>query len=79
LKRIADIVQKMKQEHDDYEMQRMIDSDLKRASLKSLIDTEIKKSVRGPKYGILLPLKKTMMKKMLAFSSLEHIGCLLFI
>lgn len=79
MKRIADIVQQMKQEHDDYEMQRMIDSDLKRASLKSLIDTKIKKSVRGAKYGILLPLKKTMMKKMLAFSSLEHIGCLLFI
>lgn len=48
----------MKQEHGDYEMQRMIDSDLERTSLKPLIDTEIKKSDRGAKYGILLPTER---------------------
>ncbi|CEG75815.1 hypothetical protein RMATCC62417_10799 [Rhizopus microsporus] len=54
----ADIVQQMKQEHDDYEVQRMIDSDLDRASLKSLIDMKIKRPVRGAKYSILLPTEK---------------------
>lgn len=35
-----------------------MDNDLKRVSLKSLIDTKIKKPVRGAKYGILLPIEK---------------------
>jgi hypothetical protein len=48
----------MKQEHDSYEMQRMIDTDLDRASLKLLIDMDIKKPVKGADYGILLPTEK---------------------
>ncbi|CAO3667133.1 hypothetical protein CU097_012650 [Rhizopus azygosporus] len=54
LKRTVDTVQ----EHDDYEMQRMTGDNLERASLKLLIDTEIKMPARGAKYGILLPVEK---------------------
>jgi uncharacterized protein YrzB (UPF0473 family) len=48
----------MKQEHDNYQLQRMIDKDVDRASLKSLIDMEIKKPEKGVEYGILLPIEK---------------------
>lgn len=53
------VVQQMKQEHDDNEINRIMDNgDIEIESLKSWINLEIKKPVKGAEYGLLLPVEK---------------------
>ncbi|KAG1168488.1 hypothetical protein G6F70_009090 [Rhizopus microsporus] len=53
------VVQQMKQEHDDNEINRIMDDgDIEIESLKSWINLEIKKPVKGAEYGLLLPVEK---------------------
>jgi hypothetical protein len=51
----SNAIHKMKEEHEEYETERRIGGEESRSSLKVLINTQIKKPVRGTEYGILLP------------------------
>ncbi|KAI7905314.1 uncharacterized protein BX663DRAFT_541498 [Cokeromyces recurvatus] len=59
LERVHNILKAMKEEHDSYEIQRMLKgSSSSRLSLVEMVNTEIQKPVKGEGYGILLPEKK---------------------
>ncbi|KAI9256031.1 hypothetical protein EDC94DRAFT_523543, partial [Helicostylum pulchrum] len=45
-------------EHDNFQVKKMMNSNEIRKTLKTLIDLEIEKSVRGTEYGLLLPTEK---------------------
>lgn len=48
----------MKEEHESYEVKRMLGGDDSRFSLLKLVNVEIQKPVKGEGYGILLPNEK---------------------
>lgn len=59
LERVHKILKDMKEEHDNYEIQRMLEgSSSSRLSLVEMVSTEIQKPVKGEGYGILLPEEK---------------------
>ncbi|KAG1442993.1 hypothetical protein G6F56_010840 [Rhizopus delemar] len=59
LERVHNILKTMREEHDSYEIQRMLEgSSSSRLSLVEMVSTEIQKPVKGEGYGILLPEEK---------------------
>ncbi|CAO3695165.1 unnamed protein product [Rhizopus microsporus] len=59
LERVHNILKAMKEEHDSYETQRMLEgSSSSRLSLVEMVNIEIQKPVKGEGYGILLPEEK---------------------
>ncbi|KAG1005310.1 hypothetical protein G6F57_008522 [Rhizopus arrhizus] len=59
LERVHNILKAMKEEHNNYEVQRMLGgSSRSRLSLVEMVSTEIQKPVKGEGYGILLPEEK---------------------
>ncbi|CAO3667671.1 unnamed protein product [Rhizopus stolonifer] len=59
LERVHNILKAMKEEHDSYEIQRMLEGNSSsRFSLVEMVSTEIQKPVKGEGYGILLPEEK---------------------
>jgi hypothetical protein len=59
LERVHNILKAMKEEHDNYEVQRMLGGcSSSRLSLVEMVNSEIQEPVKGEGYGILLPEEK---------------------
>lgn len=54
LERVQNVLKAMKEEHDSYEIKRMLEcTSSSRLSLVEMVSTEIRKPVKGEGYGVL--------------------------
>lgn len=58
LERANNVLKAMKEEHESYEVGRMLNGDELRRSLHEIVNIDIQKPVKGERYGILLPEEK---------------------
>jgi hypothetical protein len=57
LEKSGNVVKKMKEEHDDSAIRKLMGEDVQ-SNLSEMINTKIEKSVKDAGYGILLPEEK---------------------
>lgn len=74
LERVHNILKAMKEEHDSYEVQRMLggSSSSSHLSLVEMVATEIQKPVKGEGYGILFPEEKDESGCNVQFTNIEN-------
>lgn len=58
LRDVAETIQAMKNEHSQYEIERVLSGSDKRVPLNQLVNSDIKKPTEGCGFGILIPEEK---------------------
>ncbi|ORE03635.1 hypothetical protein BCV72DRAFT_28163 [Rhizopus microsporus var. microsporus] len=71
LERTNNVLKAMKEEHESYKVERMLNDDESRCSLLEMVNIDIQKPVKGEGYGILLPEGK---KKKGCYCSMRFTG-----
>jgi hypothetical protein len=63
------VVQKLKQEHEEYEVGRFLGGDTNRVPLTTMVNNDLERPVAGSGFGVLLPEEKDGAEGVIAYSN----------